>query len=351
MHVLSLMRGKFWVVKRNAAVRRMLGRCIMCRRAHGKYIEQLMADLPPDRWESGKPPFHPTGMDLFGPFFVKIGRVQIKHWGVIFTSLNYRAILLEVASNLISDSFISDFRWFLARCGQVKTIGCNCGKNIVGSRKDLDSSYEFLAENKVRNELLRCGVEFIFNPPGTSLFGGAWERLIGTVRRVLDIVFGTQQLGYEGLCTLFCEVEAQVNSRALTVVTSDCRDPAPITPIKLLNMGDSLVGCDIAIGSHSKQRWTQVQHMADQFWARWKCEYLLGLQQRQKWVGDVVLMVKENEARCHWPLARVVQTKVGKDGLVITLKVRREGKEYDRLLSKLVLILEEERDLVGVTEQ
>ncbi|XP_068245416.1 uncharacterized protein [Palaemon carinicauda] len=241
----------------------------------------------------------------------------MKHWGVIFTCLNMRAIHLEVASNLTSDSFISAFRRFLARRGQVKTVRCDCGTNIVGSRKVLDSSYEFLAGNKVRNELLGCGVEFILNPPGASYFGGAWEWLI------------------------------------------DSRDPVPLTPNKLLNMEDSPVGCDAAIGGHSKQRWKQVQHMAEQFWARWKREYLLGLQKHKKWlkerrnvsVGDVVLMVKENEARCHWPLARVVQTKVGKDGLVRTVTVRREGKEYDRPLSKLVLILEEETDLMGVTEQ
>ncbi|XP_068229600.1 uncharacterized protein [Palaemon carinicauda] len=254
MHVLSLVREKFWVIKGHAAVRRVLSRCVRCRRAHGEAIEQLMADLPPDRVESGKLPFYRTGVDLFGPFFVKRGRAQMKHWGVIFPFLNMRAIQLEVASNLTSDSFISAFRRFLAHRGQVKTVRCDCGTNIVGSRKVLDSSYEFLAGNKVRNELLGCGVEFVLNPPGASHFGGAWEQLIGTVRRVLDIVLGTQQLDNEGLCTLFCEVEATVNSRPLTVVTSDSRDPVPLTPNKLLNIGDSPVGCDVAISGHSKQR-------------------------------------------------------------------------------------------------
>ncbi|XP_068222567.1 uncharacterized protein [Palaemon carinicauda] len=78
MHVLSLMREKFWVVNGNAAVQHVLSRCIRCRRAHGKVIEQLMADLPPNRVESGKPPFYRTGVDLFGPFFVKRGRAQMK---------------------------------------------------------------------------------------------------------------------------------------------------------------------------------------------------------------------------------------------------------------------------------
>ncbi|XP_068237142.1 uncharacterized protein [Palaemon carinicauda] len=173
------------LVKGNAAVRHMLGRCIRCHRAHGKVIEHLMANLPLDRVQSGKPPFYRTGVDLLWSFFVKRGRAQIKHWGVIFTCLNIRAINLEVASNLTSDSFISAFRRFLACRGQVKTVRCDCGTNILGMRKVLDFSYEFFAGNKVRNELLHCEVEFIFNPLGTSNLGGLWEWLTGTVRRVL----------------------------------------------------------------------------------------------------------------------------------------------------------------------
>ncbi|XP_064116526.1 uncharacterized protein LOC135222369 [Macrobrachium nipponense] len=259
MYVLGLMREKFWVVKGNAAVRRMLGKCIKCRRVHGRVIEQQMANLPPDRVESGKPPFYRTGVDLFGPFFVKRGRAQIKHWGVIFTCLSMRAIHLEVASNLTSDSFISAFRRFLARRGHVRTIRCDCGTNFVGSRKVLDSSYEFLGENKCEMELLQCGVELFSIPRAPHILEGAWERLI---------------------------VEATVNSRPLTIVTSDSRDPAPLTPNKLLNMGESPAGCHVATGSYSKQRWKQVQHMAEQFWARWKREYLSGLQQRQKWFKE-----------------------------------------------------------------
>ncbi|XP_064109657.1 uncharacterized protein LOC135217623 [Macrobrachium nipponense] len=177
-----------------------------------------------------------------------------------------RAIRLEVASNLTSGSFISAFRRFFTRRGQLGSIRCDSGIKFVGSQKVLESSYELLGENKV---------------------------------------------------------EATVNSRPLTIFTSDSRDPAPLTPNKLLNMGDLPAGCDIAIGGYSKQRWKKVQHIAEQFWARWKREYKSGLQQRQKWfkerrnvrLGDIVLMINECVARCQWPLAQVVQIKAGKDGL------------------------------------
>ncbi|XP_064077711.1 uncharacterized protein LOC135195385 [Macrobrachium nipponense] len=76
MYALGLMSEKFWVVKGNAAVRRVLGKCIKCRRVHGKVIEQQMADLPTDRVESGKPPFYRTGSGPFWAILREKGRAQ-----------------------------------------------------------------------------------------------------------------------------------------------------------------------------------------------------------------------------------------------------------------------------------
>ena len=58
---------------------------------------------------------------------------------------------------------------------------------------------------------------------------------------------------------------------------------------------------------------------------------MLTLQERQKWhitsrnlqVGDVVLMMEENSPRCHWPVGRVDAVKMGRDGLLRSVTVRR----------------------------
>ena len=77
---------------------------------------------------------------------------------------------------------------------------------------------------------------------------------------------------------------------------------------------------------------------------------MLGLQQRQKWlkkrrnvkIGDIVMLVDERVARCHWPLARVQEVKVSRDGLVRSVHVKMGGQIYEKPLSKLIMILEDD---------
>ena len=122
MCILSQLRSKFWIVKGNSSVRRVLGNCIKCKMFKSKVIEQQMANIPVDRMKINQPPFSVTGLDCFGPFFVKRGRSMIKRYGVIFTCLTMRAIHLEVAADLFTDPIVNSLRRFLSRRGQVKKI-------------------------------------------------------------------------------------------------------------------------------------------------------------------------------------------------------------------------------------
>lgn len=45
-HMLSELCQKFWMTSANTAIRKICGRCVTCRRLHGKTGKQLMADLP-----------------------------------------------------------------------------------------------------------------------------------------------------------------------------------------------------------------------------------------------------------------------------------------------------------------
>ena len=136
-YVLSLVRRKFWVIKGNSAVRKVLSQCFQCRRLQAKPMSQNMADLPVDRITPDEPPFTSVGVDFFGPFLIKRGRTEIKRYGCIFTCLTIRAVHIEVTHSLDTDSFISALRRFIARRGNPKLLRSDNGGNFVGSEKEL----------------------------------------------------------------------------------------------------------------------------------------------------------------------------------------------------------------------
>lgn len=72
-----------------------------------------MADLPEERVMPDKAPFTDVGVDHFGLIEVKRGRSFLKRYGVLFTCLTSRAIHLEVAYSLDTDSCINALRRFI----------------------------------------------------------------------------------------------------------------------------------------------------------------------------------------------------------------------------------------------
>ena len=155
----------------------------------------------------------------------------------------------------------------------MKSLTSDQGTNFVGASRELERELEELrrCETKIHATMLDKGIEWRFNPPGASNFGGAWERLIRSARATLEALLGQQTLTDELLMTLLCEVEAILNSRPLSVVSSDHRDPRPLSPNDLLLLGGGPVSPPGVFRSqdlYCNRRWIQCQYLADQFWIR-----------------------------------------------------------------------------------
>ncbi|XP_046551559.1 uncharacterized protein LOC124261296 [Haliotis rubra] len=349
--VLSKLFEKYWIIKANAAVRQELHRCVTCRRTHAEAGNQKMADLPAHRVTPDEPPFTFVGVDYFGPFDVKCRRKHEKRFGVLFTCLTTRAVHIEVAHSLDTDSCINALRRFIARRGQVKVIRSDNGTNFVGSERELREEIEKWNKCQIQQEMLQRSIEWTFNPPTGSHHGGVWERQIRTVRKVLRSLVREQTLDDETLRTVLCEIEAIVNNRPISKASSDPNDLEALTPNHLLLMkrkpnlppGMSDLG-----GSYPRRRWRQVQYMADLFWKRWLREYLPLLQERQKWVkirrnlkiGDIVLIVDNTAPRNSWSMGKVVKLMPDRKGVVRRVEVKTQTKVLDRPISKLCLLLE-----------
>ena len=351
-YTLSLVRERYWIVNARANVRKITHSCFDCKRRQAPVLQQKMASLPEDRITPNKPPFTYVGVDCFGPFLVRRGRSMAKRYGVLFTCLVTRAIHIEVAYSLDTESFINALRRFIARRGKPEEIRSDNGGNFVKGEKELSNAIADWNQAKIHESMLQRNIKWIFNPPASSHHGGVWERCIRTVRKVLKTLVREQVMDDESINTLMCEVESIVNGRPLTKVSDDPHDLEALTPnhLLLLNPGSSFPpGRFSKEDNCSRRRWRQVQYLADVFWRRWIREYLPSLQPRQKWnercrnvkVGDIVLIVDEKTPRSSWPLARVSQVNANrKDGLVRSVKVKTSTAVLIRPISKIVLLEE-----------
>lgn len=108
-------RRKFWILKANNISKSVKFKCGFCCEMAHKVETQLMANLPVLRLAPNTLPFYYTTCDYFGPYNVKIGRNKtVKHYGVIFTCLNTRAVHLELAVDQTTMEFMQVLRRFFS---------------------------------------------------------------------------------------------------------------------------------------------------------------------------------------------------------------------------------------------
>lgn len=110
-----------------------------------------------------------------------------------------RAVHIEVASSLDTSSFINALRRFMARRGQVKELRSDNGTNFVGAERELKRAIEGWNLEQLNDTLSQKGIKWSFNPPTGSHHGRAWERLIRSIRGVLNSTMRAQSLDEEGL--------------------------------------------------------------------------------------------------------------------------------------------------------
>ena len=164
----------FWVLGCSSAVSTCISECVKCRRYRGPVEEQKMANLPEDRLLEA-PPFTYCAVDLFGPWYIKEGRKEMKRYGVLFTCFTSRAVHIETTRTLETDSFINALRRFISIRGPIRQLRCDRGTNFVGAQKELFNDIQDKLNNEeIKSFLLKRGCDyfkFSMNFPASSHMG------------------------------------------------------------------------------------------------------------------------------------------------------------------------------------
>ena len=116
------------------------------------------------------PPFFHTGVDCFGPLFVKQGRSHMKRYDWIFSCMMTRAVHLEVLHSLSCDSFISALRRFITRRSSIGHLHSDNGTNFVGGNKVINEAIRQWNQRQVSSFLFQKEIEWHFNAPLSSHF-------------------------------------------------------------------------------------------------------------------------------------------------------------------------------------
>jgi hypothetical protein len=160
--------------------------------------------------------------------------------------------------------------------------------------------------------------------------------MIKSTKRCLRKMIGRAKLYYDELSTVLVEIEAVVNSRPLTYLSAEDLDE-PLTPShflygrRILSLPDGLSEEDVddeeftLTDAGLNRRLKYLNAVLNQFWKRWRGEYLLELRDSHRHhggrsdaappsVGDIVLVGEEGKPRGLWKLARVSKLITGRDG-------------------------------------
>jgi len=183
-----------------------------------------------------------------------------------------------------TETFLRAFRRFAARRSLPRHVISDNAMTFVAAAEDIE---RLLKEPTISHYLADRRVQWTFIPKRAPLFGGFYERLIGLTKSVLKKTLGRSLITLDELNTLVIEVEAVINDRPITYITSDIGDSDPLTPSMLSNGRNinlmphrDVISTDImdpdygARNAHLQARFRRLDNLFNQCWKRWKLEYL-----------------------------------------------------------------------------
>ncbi len=340
---LTELRSTYWLVRGRQFVRKLIHDCVICRKLEGKHCQGIPPPPLPEYRVQQSRPFQTTGVDFAGPLHVKTSDAAgtSKAWLCLYTCCTTRALHLDLVPDMTATTFMNSFRRFTARRGTPNRMISDNAKTFKSAATIVKNILESSEAKKFFSNL---HVEWQFNLERAPWWGGIFERMIKSAKRCLKKAIGKNCLTYDELLTLVIEVEAVLNSRPLTYVSSEDVEE-PLTPshllvgYRILTLPDPSVPDDPDYSPENVTR--RMSHLAKtlgNFWKRWKKEYLLELREFHRTrvekgiaytikKGEVVTVYDEGHPRGLWRLGKVEDLIQSSDGKVRGVYVKVMSKK------------------------
>ncbi|XP_073827186.1 uncharacterized protein [Musca autumnalis] len=180
-------------------------------------------------------------------------------------------------------------------------------------------------------------------------FGGLWEAAVKSAKGHLNRTLANTRLTFEELVTALVEIEAILNSRPISPMSSDPSDLEALTPGHFITGSAlrSLPEREVnTTNINNLEHWAQITAIKQRFWKKWHHEYINELQVRNKWtasnsnigVGSMVLVHEDNIPPQKWLMGRLTNIIPGRDGRIRVADVKTTRGIIRRPLHKLALI-------------
>ena len=354
LSTVTALRERYWIPTARRVVTKLLRKCVICRRVAGKpYPIPDPPPLPAARVQGG-PPFSVTGVDFTGALYVKRedGAGEYKVYICLFTCASTRAIHLEVVTDLTEVTFLQAFRRFAARRSLPRLVLSDNASTYTSAAKELS---ELFQSDTLKTTLMHRGSTWRFIPKRAPWYGGFWERLVGMVKMTLKKTLGRAFVTLNVLQTTIVEVEAVLNDRPLTYLSSTTGDPEPLTPSHLL-YGRRIVSLpypdveDDEISDPDYHSAEQLRNKVDRqgillkhFQSRWRKEYLTSLREVHRTTGTTeqtikigeVVQIHDDTPRHQWKLGVIEELVKGNDGFIRSVTVRTARGRTNRPIARL----------------
>ncbi|GFW22621.1 integrase catalytic domain-containing protein [Trichonephila clavipes] len=155
---------------------------------------------------------------------IEVRRSKIQVLRVVDTHIGDRLEVKRKATYLV------DKDKFITKQYKSKLTWCDNATNFKGARNILNEWNEICKPNTIQLFSAEEGIEWNFIPPASPHFGGLWEANIKSKKRILLRVAKSAIMNFEELTTLVTQIEAVLNSRPLSPLSSDPNDLNPLTP-------------------------------------------------------------------------------------------------------------------------